>query len=654
MALFITASPGLRASLDGEADDRKAKVEIKFDEINWIDITAFVETIEIASALESFSGFATTNTAKVTLRNPKLSDGSRPFSSNFYIAYNAVTFHFNGLGLVDGFGNLRANREIRISATAGANEYIYIFTGFIDRAGFQEQEQGVVDQVAIGCWDGAKKLLETPCLTAGGDEISYVGFKICDSTDVGSSLVHAIALLGGVAAVDVIEDNITGLTCDYVRLTGNVWKELCKIAEAYLAYLYFNGAGELCFVGSRFADAYVEPNPPASEWDFDVDNLIKIQKGHTEVVANHVKVVQKTYDIAVNKEIIYKFVDENTWDGEKNAYSIPLNDNVLPWTDPTVDHFLEFATPGGEKIELAYNIDAVGAILVQSTLGNITVAAYTVYANKVLLRLQNLVANDHLEKVEIEGKPIRNTKVFNITEIDAPSVALYGEKSKKIENKYFSNDVQAQTVCAWLRDLGAHPRQTFPLTVPALLHCQTGAWVKLTLTGTGIGDAIDVYCRVDKYVHKFAKKRKAVTEISLLALIYNWVDSSAATPALITPNVPENAIVPSILLHPTYIEVQDGYDQGGGTTTPSQVTVSRTEGHFKAIAIWWDRQLNLTNFSHYEVQVSADKVACYGLPAPGSGDWKGALDALTIKLGERLVHDNIPFMGPVEDPRQGP
>ncbi|GAG66351.1 unnamed protein product [marine sediment metagenome] len=244
MALFITASPGLRASLDGEADDRKAKVEIKFNEVNWIDVTAFVESIEIASSLESFSGFATTNTAKVTLRNPKLSDSTRPFSSNFYVAYDPVTFHFNGIQLVDGYGYLRANREIRISATAGANEYIYIFTGFIDRAGFQEQEQGVVDQVAIGCWDGAKKLLETPCLTAGGDEISYVGFKICDSTTPAISLVHAIALLGGVAAVDVIEDNITGHTCAYVRLTDNVWKELSKIAEAYLAYLYFNGAGE--------------------------------------------------------------------------------------------------------------------------------------------------------------------------------------------------------------------------------------------------------------------------------------------------------------------------------------------------------------------------------------------------------------------------
>ena len=651
MALFITASAGLKNSLDGEADDRKAKVEIKFNEVNWIDITEFVESIEIASSLESFSGFATTNTASVNLRNPKLADGTRPFSSNHYAVYDPLVYRFNGIKQVDGYGNLRANREIRISATSGAWEYIYVFTGYIDRAGFQEQEEGVVDQVKIGCLDGAKKLIETPCLTAGGDEISYVGFKICDSGDVGASLVHAIALLGGIAAVDVIEDNITLHTCDYVRLTGNVWQELSKIAEAYLAYLYFDGAGKLCFVGSRFADAYVEPNPPASEWDFDKDNLIKIQKSHTEVVANHVTVQHKAYEIAVNKEIIYKFVDENTWDGEENAYSIPLGDVALPWTDPTVNHFLEFATPGGEKIELAYDIDAVGAILVQSTLGNITVAAYTVYANKVLLRLQNLVANDWLEKVEIEGKPIRNTKIFNITEIDAPSIALYGEKSKEIENKYFTNDVQAQTVCAWQRDLGAHPRQVFTLTVPALLHCQTGAWVKLTLTDTGIGGAEDVYCRLDKYVHKFVKKRKAITEISLLALIYNWVDSSAATPSLITPNIPENAIVPSILLHPTYVEVQSGYNQGGGTTTPSQVVVSRTEGHFKAIAIWWDRQLNLTNFSHYEAQVSADKVNAYALPAPGSGDWKGALDGLTIKLGEFLVHDNIPHIGPVEDPQ---
>jgi len=650
MALFITASAGLKASLDGEADDRKAKVEIKFNEVNWIDITAFVESIEIASSLESFSGFATTNTANVALRNPKLADGTRPFSSNHYVVYDPVTYHFNGIKQGDGYGNLRANREIRISATSGAWEYIYVFTGYIDRAGFQEQEEGVIDQVKIGCWDGAKKLIETPCLTAGGDEISYVGYKICDSAAPGASLVHAIALLGGIAAVDVIEDNITGHTCDYVRLTGNVWQELSKIAEAYLAYLYFDGSGKLCFVGSRFADAYVEPNPPTSEWDFDKDNIIRIQKDHTEVVANHVKVQHKAYEIAVNKEIIYKFVDENTWDGEKNAYNIPLGDNVLPWTDPTVNHFLEFATPGGEKIELAYDIDAVGEILVQSTLGNITVAAYTVYANKVKLRLQNLVANDWLEKVEVEGKPIRNTKIFNITEIDAPSIAKYGEKSKEVENKYFSSDVQAQTVCAWQRDLGAHPRQMFKLTVPALLHCQTGAWVKITLTDTGIGGAEDVYCRVDKYVHQFTKKRKAVTEIDLLALIYDWVDSSAATPSLITPNTPENAIVPSILLHPTYVEVQDGYNAGGGTTVPTVPTIMVCQAiGTKGILIAWDRQLNLTNFDRYEIQVSDDDLTWYELRFDGV-DWKGALATDTDWGVEWIVHSGIPHIGAVDNP----
>jgi len=503
MGLFITASAGLKTSLDGEADDRKAKVEIKFNEADWIDITSFVDAIEINASLESLSGFATTNTATLKLRNPRLSDGTRPFSSNFYAAYNPSTYHFNGVKQGDGFGNLRAGREIRISATAGSNEYIYIFTGFIDRAGFQEQEEGVVDEVSIGCWDRAKKLIETPCLTSGGDQIAYANYKICDSTTPASSLVHSIADIAGVATGDIIADDITGHSCTYVALEGNVWEELSKIAEAYLAYLYFDGSGKLRFVGSRFADEYSEPNPPTSEWDFDKDNLIKIQKDHTEVVANHVKVQHKAYELAANKEVIYQFMDENTWDGEKNAYNIPKDDQTLPWTDPTVNHFLEFATPGGEKIELAYNIDTQGEVLLQSTNGNISIADYVVYANKVKMRLQNTVGNDYLEKVEVEGKPVRNTKIFNITETDQTSIDTYGKKSKEIENKYFSIDTQAQTVCAWHRDLGAHPRQLFTLTVPALLHCQTGAWVKIILTNTGIGGSEEIYCRLDKYSHQF-------------------------------------------------------------------------------------------------------------------------------------------------------
>jgi len=100
---------------------------------------------------------------------------------------------------------------------------------------------------------------------------------------------------------------------------------------------------------------------------------------------------------------------------------------------------------------------------------------------------------------------------------------------------------------------------------------------------------------------------------------------------------------------PTYAELQDGYNESGGTTTPSQVMISRCEGYYKAIVLQWDCQLNLTNFDHYEIQVSEDNSTWYSLQSDGS-DWKDQLGSTTDVDGEFFVHSDIPHAGTEEDP----
>jgi len=101
---------------------------------------------------------------------------------------------------------------------------------------------------------------------------------------------------------------------------------------------------------------------------------------------------------------------------------------------------------------------------------------------------------------------------------------------------------------------------------------------------------------------------------------------------------------------PTYAELQDGYNESGGTTTPTTPTIAICKAvGTKAILIIWDRQLNLTNFDHYEVQVSDDDSTWYSLEFDGS-DWKDQLGADTDHEVEFLVHGGIPHTGDVDDP----
>ena len=97
---------------------------------------------------------------------------------------------------------------------------------------------------------------------------------------------------------------------------------------------------------------------------------------------------------------------------------------------------------------------------------------------------------------------------------------------------------------------------------------------------------------------------------------------------------------------PTYQELADGYNfQGGtttpkGTTTPTDVTLE-AEGVFRGVVLRWDRQVNLTNFARYEVQVSDDSgTTWYSLQLDGTG-YRNALNQWTAWPSETLVHAGI-------------
>lgn len=101
---------------------------------------------------------------------------------------------------------------------------------------------------------------------------------------------------------------------------------------------------------------------------------------------------------------------------------------------------------------------------------------------------------------------------------------------------------------------------------------------------------------------------------------------------------------------PTYTELQQGYTVGGGTKTPTPPTIAVCKPiGANAITIHWNRQLNLTNFGRYEIQVSDDEITWYDLEQDGS-DWKGTSGLDTDVYDEFITHENIPHTGTEDNP----
>jgi hypothetical protein len=100
---------------------------------------------------------------------------------------------------------------------------------------------------------------------------------------------------------------------------------------------------------------------------------------------------------------------------------------------------------------------------------------------------------------------------------------------------------------------------------------------------------------------------------------------------------------------PSFVDLQAGYVEGGGTKTPTTPALV-AYGLYRAVNLKCTRQLNLTNFDRYEFQVSPDGGATgYALDFNGSG-YSGPAGEDTDWPVEGLVHTMIPFGGTADAP----
>ena len=180
-----------------------------------------------------------------------------------------------------------------------------------------------------------------------------------------------------------------------------------------------------------------------------------------------------------------------------------------------------------------------------------------------------------------------------------------------------------------------------------ILHTPTDAGDTLTLPTNGRIGTFIVYINVGEVAANVSDGSQSWEMVADQGMLFTL------TNATLVPAATSEVLSAILEYYPTKAEIiSTGWTEGdgtNGTTTPVAPTIATCESLYRAVVLSWSRQKNLTNFDHYEVQVSDDDSTWYSLEFDGS-DWKDALAADTDWDVEFLTHTNIPLTGDVDNP----
>jgi len=550
-----------------------------------------------------------------------------------------------------------ANRKCAIEAKVGLTEYIRFFTGYIDESGLSRDKRNLSsDFFSFRAYDPSKRLgMRTQTKSA-----IYLNFKICDTVSPSASLFHALALGLGLSGSVDIETVSVNHTKDYLPVNRgvNLWKELQELNSQYIGHLGFRYDGKLRFV-SRHQTGWT---PPTSEWTFqgygsDSEyNIHSYSEARESLICNRCKTEFDLYQAVTVSGVIYKNTDN--WDSVNQRCQITLAAGAY-WPGPNAGDVarLRFKDPtSGEGFPVGASIitptiGADGASTdIESSGGLATLISFNgsptdatrqnADSAEIILKNNN-GGSITLHKLTIRGTAYRVQKKLTIEDVDATVTNEWDYVDKELPGKYAVSDTQAHmSTLRWI-EFGKIARERFSIITDWIPQIQEGAVVTLK---PDVSTTLS--CIVSNYSHmcsgQYTRWRTTITLRELESF------TVTGSPNVIV-DTSGNAAPESLSQLPTFTDLIEGFDAGGGTTTPTAPTIAVCKGAYRAISLKWDKQLNLTNFDHYEIQVSADQASWYSLKFDGT-DWKDTLGAVTAWTAEILIHTMIPNGGTVDVP----
>jgi len=578
--------------------------------------------------------------------------GKRSGANNEAVSNSfSVTFQ-NKTGTFDA-GDL-ANAPVKISVKIGsANPYIQIFTGWVDEKGCQRVRGDITkDLVTLHFIDGLaiRGVRKTPAAAI------IQAHKIADPAATSNSIMHWLAFqMGEVAGnIDFAEINYTK---DLVVIDGkrSALQELQELCSQYLALLRYRYDGKLVAY-SQLQTGWADP---VSEWTFSVANkniLGEIKINSLPAQTNYVETKLEEWQ-TLAQQIIYKNLtdyDDTTkkisieiaageyWPGGSTAgdkarleYSDYLSGEEFPVGVDIITPTIGLSDSGSD-----IEADIAGLSLISFN-GSTGATRQNPDSSEIILRNTSgsLLT---ITKFEVRGKPIRQSKQIEMRDYDS-GLSEWEYKKKEIPGKYASGTTQADYTIKWWRRYGEIPRRVFDFQTVFTPQIQEGAVVTLVLPDETVTAWVDSWSHVpaNGAVSKYRTSVKLIEKE-----VISFTTSPDATYELLPPPGGASAETGTMLM--THTDAQDGYVAARGSKTPTIPTIIASP-FFRTIVIQIDRQLNLTNFSRYELQVSSDNATWYALKLDGT-DWKGGLAGVTQTTTEIFQHTNIPPGGTADDP----
>jgi hypothetical protein len=458
-------------------------------------------------------------------------------------------------------------------------------------------------------------------------------YKVCDTSTPASSIIHYLLDLAG---YDSGEINVSDIdkTIDYFPIIRG---------DAS----YFNILKDLLF---EFGYIFYHDE----SGDFRIYNFLPDDTTTSNVLGNTAVVKNIEGEFQIRKSLEdFEGVDISWYNHESISGAIVFSDTsggnanlkcniaipageFYPYADGSIESFAEYKMNGREIITV------ISPSLSVTKDADIVTNTFTNQYQRAIIEFENTGGvTRYITKLDIVGTAI----VKGNLGIEKRRNVVKTEKIFEYELKYSTLQADAQKLAIGLARYYRY--SDFIYLARSRDEFSIGDFVDIEDDYLGIDNRCVIVEKVTSFINEstkvFVYKLDGISEYTAESLDSEIIRT---TP----PPVELGSTGDLIEQVPTYSEVIEGFAFGGGTKTPTQVTVSECRAvGVRSILLLWDRQLNLTNFDRYEIQVSDNDSTWYSLKFDGT-DWKDTVDEVTECNNEFLIHSGIPLTGDSDDP----
>lgn len=445
-----------------------------------------------------------------------------------------------------------AGDPAEIAWSSDNQNWLTIIKGQVDGSGAKRVEGNQTDDYLTF---SIKDYAEAWGTSKDIDDTVLCGYRICDPSNPGSSIVHWLAGKMGLTA-DQVDCGTISQVLDLVQISGTPWSNLQKLGEAYGVSVRFTGDGKLWF-HSVCETGFTEPS---NEWtiDADLNNLAsdshsnaigKISSSFLKRTCTKAESSFSTYKL-LSRQQIYKCTENaNSSTGychvEVKANSTYPEEGVmeLKYKDPSTGeefaHAIEVETPTVGTAE-SCEIFATGELTLDYF------SADDVQGS-ARIRLKNSTSSAiYIKKLVLYGKPYSKQDDTKVT-YELSTVPEEEKADSSVDGTFGTTSALMTTVLKRKCSIEGIRRREFSLSTWFLPQVQLGMGVQIRKAGEIIS------CTVASYRHSLTGKTLATLRTDL-------------TLEEISEFVPDED--PDIIIHNPNYSLSTKGDKGDSGETP--------------------------------------------------------------------------------------